>query len=483
MLKWGINCNNHDASLSIVKNDEILFASSTERFSKKKNDSLLNNGIVKYCLDNFGEPNEIVIAENPLLKKLRILYSQQFNKLFDNSKNHVQKYFNKCKISYKDHHLSHAQSGYYTSKFKESLIVVIDAIGDNECISVWKGVDNKIELLHKIYYPHSIGLLYSAFTKFIGLKPNEEEYITMGLSAYGEPTYQQYIEELFISYNNFLDFKLKINPHCGIEKIFYSNEFKKENLAASIQSIYEKFLLGFCKESLELYKSENLVLMGGCALNCVANTKLLDSSIFNNIWIFPNPGDSGNGLGSILNNHVEFNMPYFGYDLKKTTQIDNVIDDLKQNKIVGLCNGRAEFGPRALGNRSLLANARAPFIKDDLNLFKQRENFRPFACVILEEYFNDYFYTNITSSPYMQYVFKIKSKESFPGVCHVDSTCRVQTLNKTQNSQLYDILIKWFEETGQPLLINTSINIKGQPLLNDEFDCLRFQEKYNIKIY
>lgn len=226
----------------------------------------------------------------------------------------------------------------------------------------------------------------------------------------------------------------------------------------------------------------NLVFMGGCALNCSANTLLW--KIFDSVWIMPNPGDAGSSLGAaaaFYGKHLEWKTPYLGYDMEGTYPTNQILEELKTNKIAAVATGRAEYGPRALGNRSILADPRDPSIKDKVNMIKQREPFRPFAPVVLEEFASEWFEMNFTS-PYMQYAVKCKKPDLIPSVVHVDGTSRVQTVNREQHPGLHMLLRKWYLDTGCPVLLNTSLNIKGQPLLNDKQDAIDWQAHYRYNI-
>jgi carbamoyltransferase len=307
-------------------------------------------------------------------------------------------------------------------------------------------------------YPHSLGLLYSAITHRIGLKPNEDEYITMGMAAFGEPIYD-------------LKDRLWKNNHRGVGNI-YPNA-RPEDLAASIQDLYERELL----KLVELCPHKNLVIMGGCALNCVANSKIKGK----NIWIMPSPGDAGSALGaaaSVLKKKLKWKSPYLGTFIGRGVNSKEVVRELLENKVCGIANGRAEFGPRALGNRSLLGDPRYD-IKDTVNDIKKRQKFRPFAPAILEEYADEYFEGPMNE--YMQFV--AKAKHDYSSVTHVDGTARVQVVKKDCVSVIRQILEAWYDETGCPMLLNTSLNIKGMPMVDTWDDAMEFSKLYNVKIF
>jgi len=482
MIIWGISALSHDASITVINDKgDILFAGHSERYSKVKNDPYLNFDIINDAY-YYGKPNLISFFENRWLKKTRQLFDWQFKYFFDISKfpNLYLKNFNlKNNFSFY-HHQSHAASGYYTSLFNDAAIVVIDSIGEWNTITIWKANNNKLSMLKKINYPSSLGLIYSCFTKRCGFKPNEEEYIMMGMSSYGEPKYKEKIYEDFIE-KDYL-FKLKKRCQNGIGN--YLPNAKIEDLAASIQSVLEECILKIIKEAKKLTNSENLVYSGGVALNCIANSKI--NTVFKNIWIMPNSGDAGTSLGAaalVLEKKLNWKNVFLGYEIKKDYQIETIIKELKNNKIIGVANNRAEFGPRSLGNRSILADPRDINTKDNVNLIKRREKFRPFAASILEEDAADYFEMNINKSPYMQYTFKCKYPEEFPSICHIDKSSRIQTVSKNDNLNFYNLLKEYKEKTGCPMLLNTSLNIKGKPIVNDENDVLDFTNKYEINVY
>ena len=300
----------------------------------------------------------------------------------------------------------------------------------------------------------------------------------MGMAAYGDhKKYYNIINQYFSSTK-----KQKYNFHKGIIDWDQSINVEEEkfNIAAAVQKVYEDRLFEFMNFAKKITGKSNLVFMGGCALNCSANTKLFN--IYEKIWIMPSPGDSGSSLGAAAltyGSHINWNGPYLGTNISGEYPIKNAIQDLITKKITAVAVGRAEFGPRALGNRSLLADPRDPNIKDIVNKIKKREEFRPFAPVVLEQYANDWFEMPQEQSPYMQFAVKCKKPDIIPSVVHYDGTSRVQTVNKKQNTGLYNLLIKWYNITGVPVLLNTSLNIKNQPLLNDKNDLDMWNELYN----
>jgi carbamoyltransferase len=471
MLILGINETSHDASISLIKDGEVLFAGHAERYSKQKND-WYNNKDIYIDMLNYGTPTHIAYYEHPQLKRSRIFLKGGSSDWKPNIP------FN-LPVKYFSHHYSHACAGYYTSKFKDAVIVVLDAIGEYNTSTIWVGENEKIKLIKKINYPISFGLFYSAFTSLIGLMPNQEEYIMMGMAAYGDPNkYFNKVNEYFPSIK-----EQKYNFHLGIvdwnEHINHQEQF---DIAAAVQKVYEIRLIEFMKYAQAKTGKYNLVFMGGCALNCSANTKLWN--IFNDIWIMPNPGDAGSSLGAAAaayGRHINWEHPYLGHDLGGEYPVRSIITELIRNKIAAVATGRAEYGPRALGNRSILADPRDPNIKDKVNLIKKREPFRPFAPVVLEEYAGKWFDMKFVS-PYMQYAVKCLQPEKIPSVVHKDGTSRVQTVNKEQHPGLYNLLSEWYAITGVPILLNTSLNIKGQPLLNDKNDIINWEKAYGHKI-
>ena len=435
MITLGISEGFHNSSVCYVEDGEILFASESERYTGFKNDRWVPGELLElYDYDN------MVYYEKPFKKNIRrLLAGQSWEKTRYN--------YDNCY----SHHLSHAAAGYYTAPFRECNILVIDAIGEWETITIW---DN-LKKLRSWSYPYSLGLLYSAVTQYLGFKPNEEEYIVMGMSAFGEPRYNY-------------EYLLYENNHRGIKSL----EGEPVDIAASIQKLYEDELLKLVK----MCPKKNLILMGGCALNCVANSKIKGK----NIWIMPSPGDAGSSLGAsaLKQGKIKWEHPYLGYDIDRYINPKEVVDDILENKIVGVANGRAEFGPRALGNRSLLGDPRYD-IKDTVNEIKKREKFRPFAPAILEEYADDYFEGPMNR--YMQFV--AKAKHDYKSVTHVDGTARVQVVEKDCKSVIRPILEEFYEKTKVPMLLNTSLNIKGKPMVNTEKDANKFTEKYDINVW
>lgn len=454
MLIWGVSEGFHDSSIAVLDDSEIIFAAHSERYSKKKNDKWLNRKMIQEALA-FGRPDKIAYYEKPLLKASRCLFGGDF------STHRISEYTN-AKIVNIGHHRSHAAAGYFTSQFDNATVIVLDAIGEWNTSTIWKARGTSLKPVHIRNYPFSFGLFYSAFTHLIGLKPNEEEYILMGMSAYGDP--QRYLKRVEAYFPNLG--KQAYNFHGGIRDWNTTiEESDKFDIAAAVQAVYEKRFTEFLELSRSITSSDNLVFMGGCALNCSAN--VITKSFYKNVWIMPNPGDAGSSLGaaaSLYGDHLNWKTPYLGTHIGGEYPIQSLIDELLESGIVAVANGRAEFGPRALGNRSILADPRGS--KDTINKIKNRQEFRPFAPVVLEEDASEWFYMD-EPSPYMQFTFRCKRPDLIPAVVHVDNTSRVQTVNRDQHQGLYDLLKLWKNKTGIPVLLNTSLNVRGMPMVND----------------
>jgi len=480
----GINCLNHDAAVSVIEDGEIVFASHSERYSRIKNDMYLNDSIMSEAL-SFGTPDKVAYYERPWIKKTRQLYAGQYAEAFDRSNLpsiYLGKWFDTKKINYYDHHKSHAAAGYFTSQFEESVILVVDGIGEWDVVSIWHACGNKIKKVKSIKYPHSLGLFYSAVTKNIGLKPCEEEYILMGMSAWGKPIHAEKLHnDLFLKDHQTL--RLKYNLHKGLGT--YGSSYKPFDFAASAQKVTEEALDKLLSYTKKMFPNiDNLVYMGGCALNCVANAKVVPK-YFKNTWIMPNPGDAGSSLGAAAlcyGKKLNWTGPFLGHDIKNKYPVKEALKLLVKGDIIGIANGKAEFGPRALGNRSLLADPRGDDIKDRVNVIKRRQKFRPFAPSILEEFADQVFEMPVKKVPYMQFVAKCKRPDLYPAICHVDNTSRVQTVSKKDNPGYHSLLTEFYKLTGCPMLLNTSLNIKGQPIVNNEKDAIEFQKHYNIRV-
>ena len=571
----GISAFYHDSAAALISNGKIIAAAQEERFSRKKHDSSYPFNAIEYVLKEgnlkLNKIDAIVFFEKPFLKFERLLetylsfcpkgfksfsmampiwlkeklFQKQY--LFDLLNDQDKNFNNIDKIKFSEHHFSHAASAFYPSPFEEAIILTLDGVGEWATTTVGIGKKNNIEIVKEIHFPHSIGLLYSAFTYYTGFKVNSGEYKVMGLAPYGSPKYKQIILDKLINVKDDGSFKLNMeyfNYATGLTMTNnkFSNLFghpvrnaEKEKLsqfhmdiASSIQSVIEEILLKITKSIANEFKIKNLCLAGGVALNCVANGKILKDKIFDNIWIQPAAGDAGGSLGAALGYwYKELNKPRteFGKDqmlgsflgpsyenviVKKELNLlgakfdeilgDKILDltakELSNNKTVGWFQGRMEFGPRALGGRSILADPRSETMQKELNLkVKFRESFRPFAPSILREDLNSWFELNV-DSPYMLLVSDVKKdlhitmsqkeenlfgidklnvkRSKIPAVTHVDYSSRVQTVHKETNSMYYKLLKKFKDLTNCPILVNTSFNVRGEPIvcsIKDAFRC------------
>lgn len=489
----GISTGFHDAAISVVDNQgNISFAGHSERYSKIKHDKNLCAGIIQDALEHCGNNFELHYYEKPWLKTLRQIrsgeqfqFSNMFAKSYLGEDNH--QLLNNKTIHTHGHHLSHAAAGFQTSPFSHATIVVIDAIGEFDTITIWNAYYNRsgyatYEKLYTLKYPDSIGLFYSAMTERVGLRPLDEEYILMGMAAYGTPKHYDEINSLLLHDGEYVSFKE--NLHAGVDKSFLADA-NEMDIASSAQYMVEDLIQRVLKTAKIKGSSNNLVYCGGVALNCLANRLL--GEYFKNIWIMPNPGDAGSSLGAACLGYgkkVNWTNAYLGHSIPGAYPVDAIIAGLVKDKIVGVASGRAEFGPRALGNRSLLADPRGPEIKDAVNEIKRRQKFRPFAPVILEEYVHMYFDMpeNWNTSPYMQTIGVCRKSEFYPAIVHADGTSRVQTV-PSDGTGIRQLLEKWYALTGCPMLLNTSLNIRGEPMVNDRSDADRFQERYGVIVY
>lgn len=486
----GISAGFHDAAITVIREDgEIMFAGHSERYSKNKNDAVIHPALLAECCDY--EFDTVAFYERPWMHNYQQWRSGQ--RLYgpwttgQAIRQHLGSWYQhpaRREISY-PHHLSHAAAGFQTSPFDEAAVLVVDAIGEMDTISIYHAryVDGKATY-RKVWgqkYPHSIGLFYSAITKYVGLKPMDEEYITMGMAAWGKKG-QGYLMDQYI--DDLVEIRFKQNFHIGIEPGTFG-DLSNENVAAEAQAFAENLICHLLVKAAKLTGSHNLVYMGGVALNCLANRHI--GRWFENYWIMPNPGDAGSSLGAAAMAHggpINWKHPYLGHDISGPYPVKDLLDNLISRKIVGVASGRAEFGPRALGNRSLLADPRGPEIKDQVNEIKRRQKFRPFAPVILEECVHEFFEMpdNMHSSPYMQVVAKCREPEKYPAIVHIDGTSRVQTVSKDCGSGIRELLEQWYLLTGCPMLLNTSLNIRGEPMVNDRADADRFEQRYGVKV-
>lgn len=488
----GISAGFHDAAATVINSDgDIVFAGHSERYSKNKNDpDIAPELLEELCAWNY---DTIAFYERPWVHNIQQIYSGQRHfgpwTVRGALKKHLGAWYQqpaRREISF-NHHLSHAAAGFQTSSFDSAVVVVIDAIGELDTISIFRAWYNnqgraRYQRVWRQRYPHSIGLFYSAMTDRVGLRPMDEEYITMGMAAWGRDSwYQSLYNHVVRDHENI---ELNENFHIGVESTLLEAA-TNEDIACATQLVAEDLIMSVMNKAYELTDETNLVYMGGVALNCLANRNL--GELYENIWIMPNPGDAGSSLGAAALAHgrrVNWHNPYLGHDIPGPYPVSNIISELLSRKIVGVASGRAEFGPRALGNRSLLADPRGSEIKDQVNEIKRRQKFRPFAPVILEECVNDYFEMpeGYNASPYMQVVARCRHPEHFPAIIHVDGTSRVQTVGKDCGSGIRELLERWYVETGCPMLLNTSLNIRGEPMVNDRADADRFETLYGVKV-
>jgi carbamoyltransferase len=541
MYVLGISCFYHDAAACLLRDGEVVAAVSEERFTRKKHDSEFPVHAIRYCLREGGitskDLDAIGFYDKPLLKFERILYTYlatfplslpSFMKaipLWLKQKlwvpNIIREELDYDKdIHFIEHHLSHAASSYLVSPFKESAILTVDGVGEWATATYGIGKGNEIQLFKEIRFPHSLGLLYSAFTYYLGFKVNSAEYKVMGLAPYGEPSYYDKIRQLidicedgsfridmrYFAYDYGLTMTNgRFERLFGIPRREPESRLKQvhKDIAASVQKVTEEIMLKMTDHLHHVTGCENLCLAGGVALNCVANGKILKKGNFTEIFIQPAAGDAGGAVGvaSYVYHSLKakprkfvWNHAYWGpgyspaevrdflratgvpfHELEREELLCRTAKLIEDQAVVGWFQGRMEFGPRALGNRSILADARNPANKDVVNLkIKFRESFRPFAPAVLEERCRDYFELD-QPSPYMLLVAQVpEDKRTIPSVTHVDGSARIQTVNREQNQLFYD-LIKTFEKhTGCPVIINTSFNVRGEPIVctpKDAYTC------------
>ncbi len=546
----GLNCNHADSSACIIKNGKLLFAIEEERLNRIKHWAGLPIESIKSCLNNLNlkisDITDITINTNPksnLLKKSLYLFRNYIfgEKKFEIYQRLKKKYFiideinsyffpekisKNVKINFIDHHLSHIASAYFPSGFDKAIGLSIDGFGDFVSLAIAKCNKERIEFVKKVYFPHSIGLLYEAFTQLSGFERYGDEYKFMGLSSYGDPVFFDKIKNnVFINYKNLklnlsyfnhtnrnFVYKFEGSPKqpelfnnkiCEIFNVDTKDEIKKDdilkkNIAKSVQKIFEEKILEICNDIIKMNYSKNLVYAGGCALNSLANKRIIESNIFKNVFIPYAPGDGGGSIGSALyflnqkkQNVSNLKTPYLGHnfsnieierEIKKQDKLDEfkvmyienqsslnekIVNLIYENKIVGYFQGKMEFGARALGNRSILANPCEKNIKDIINLkIKRRESFRPFAPSIIENEKSNWFETNF-SNPYMSAVENIieEKRKLIPAVTHIDGTGRVQTVSKDLNPKFFSLIQKFFKMSGVPILLNTSFN-ENEPIVN-----------------
>jgi carbamoyltransferase len=487
----GVSAGFHDAALTLLdQHGKIVFAGHSERYSKQKNDADISSAMLDEI--DMSQVGTIAYYERPWMKQLRQWYAGQgieWNKVTTRQILKQQlgvDQVNGKRIKNYNHHLCHAAAGFQTSPYPIATVVVIDAVGEWDTVSIWGAMYDKnfkatYTRLWSQSYPHSIGLFYSAITKRIGLHPLDEEYITMGMAGWGTPRWTEIMRDALVENSEQLRFKA--NLHTGLDAEFLGHA-TNEDIAASAQQLTEYLIHQVMTRARNFGWSNNLVYMGGVALNCLANRRL--GEYFDNIWIMPCPGDAGSSLGAAALAHsgcVQWTGANLGHDIPGDYPVDSAMAALLRDRIVGVASGRAEFGPRALGNRSLLADPRGKDIKDQVNEIKRRQKFRPFAPVILEELADHYFDMPRcwSDSRYMQIVARCRHPDLFPAVIHVDGTSRVQTVPR-DGSGIRQLLEAWYAETGCPMLLNTSLNIRGEPMVNDRADADRFEREYGVQV-
>ena len=571
----GISAFYHDSAAAILVDGKIIAAAQEERFTRKKHDSSYPYNAVEFVLKysklKLSEIDHIVFYEKPFLKFERLLETYvafapkgfksfcrsmpiwlkdklfQKKMLMNELQRHDQNFSDDNKLFFSEHHLSHAASAFYPSPFKEAVVLTADGVGEWATTTVATGNENNLEILKEIHFPHSLGLLYSAFTYYTGFKVNSGEYKLMGLAPYGEPKYKNIILEKLVDVKEDGTFMLNqeyFNYSTGLtmtnekfNRLFGEKPRNSKNekltqfhmdIASSIQEVTEDIMMKLCKSIKKEFNSKNLCLAGGVALNCVANGKIEKEKIFENIWIQPAAGDAGGALGAALALwHIEQNNPrktnskddmkgsYLGpefsqseieSELKKIGAkfevinddqiINKTSEDIANGYAVGWFQGRMEFGPRALGARSILGDARSDSMQKTLNLkVKYRESFRPFAPSVLREDLSEWFEID-KDSPYMLLVANVNSKKTLemndkqkklfgidklnvkrseiPAVTHVDYSARIQSVHKETNPKYFELLKKFKEKTNCPVIVNTSFNVRGEPIVNtptDAFNC------------
>ncbi len=570
----GISAFYHDSAAALIVDGEIISAAQEERFSRKKHDPRYPVNAVKFVLSeakiNLTDVDHIVFFEKPFLKFERLLETYMafapkgfksfslsmpiwlreklFQKkfLFDKLKQHDERFNDIKKIKFSEHHYSHAASAFFPSPFKDAVVLTLDGVGEWATTTVAVGRENDLEILKEIHFPHSLGLLYSAFTYYTGFKVNSGEYKVMGLAPYGKPKYKDLIINKLMDLKDDGTFKLDMkyfNYATGLTMTNkkFSNLFghpvrnPKKNpltdfhmdIAASVQAVTEEIVLRLTKNIANEYKIKNLCLAGGVALNCVANGKIVKEKIFDNIWIQPAAGDAGGSLGAALaywyrelkkprkkfedqmkgsylgpkfdNNIIEQKLKDLKANFVKKTPEEislNVAKELSNSKTVGWFQGKMEFGPRALGGRSILADPRSSKMQKELNLkIKFRESFRPFAPSVLREDLKNWFELD-SDSPYMLLVSEVKKDKQIsmsekdeklfgidklnvkrsliPAITHIDYSARIQTVHKETNPKYYNLINEFKKITDCPVLVNTSFNVRGEPIvcsIEDAFNC------------
>jgi carbamoyltransferase len=483
----GISAGFHDAAVSVINSHGgIEFAAHSERYSRRKNDADLDPMLINELRQ--WQFDEIAFYERPWMHNLQQIVSDQHQFSAWTGRGAVQKYLRgaiTAPVRTFSHHLSHAAAGFQTSPFDSAAVVVIDAIGELDTVSIYRAwYDHagraQYQRCWRQAYPHSLGLFYSAMTERVGLRPMEEEYITMGMAAYGNN--RRAPEMLATFWQDLYQVRARHNLHLGVGDLWQDSNL--EDVAACAQTVTERLVRNIMMKAQQITGEHDLVYMGGVALNCLANRGLGD--YFDRVWIMPNPGDAGSSLGAAALSYgkrLSWQDAYLGHRIPGDYPVADLVHHLSTTGIVGVASGCAEFGPRALGNRSLLADPRGSDIRDRVNDIKQRQRFRPFAPVILEEHADRYFEMprNVSTSPYMQFVMRCRRPDLFPAICHVDGTSRVQTVPPGSRG-IRQVLEAWHALTGCPMLLNTSLNVRGEPMVNTREDADRFEQTYGVTV-
>lgn len=574
MYTLGISALYHDSAAAIVKDDNIIAAVQEERYTRKKHDQRLPINSIHYCLNEAGIKSSaldaVIYYENPILALDRVIKSGLMsgekgkdqlyttsksllsNKLWiaDQLRSVIGELGKSDKLLFAEHHMSHAASAFYPSPYNSAAILTTDGVGEWATTTIGYGKGSEIEIVKEISFPHSLGLLYSAFTMYCGFKVNSGEYKLMGLAPYGDPKYYELIKDNLIDIKDDGSFRLNMDYFAYLteqkminekfEELFGEETRKPESkislmymdVAASIQKVTEEAVYKLAKHAMDITESENLVLAGGVALNCVANGKLLTHELVDNLWVQPAAGDAGGALGAaLLTTHKYFNIPrkpknkdsqkgsylgpafteeeirkflddnncYYQHYTDDSVLYENIADELSKGSIVGHFSGRMEFGPRALGGRSILGDSRNSEMQSKMNLkIKYRESFRPFAPSVLAEDAEKYFELK-SQSPYMLLVAPVKAdrrkkfdisefrnnkdslidmvnstRSDVPAVTHVDFSARVQTVNQENHPRFYNLIKAFKEKTEYGIVVNTSFNVRGEPIVctpEDAYTC------------
>jgi carbamoyltransferase len=538
MIVLGISCFYHDSSACIIKDGKIVAGAQEERFTRKKHDNSFPEKAIEFCLDSLriaaNEVDIVTFYEKPIVKFERIFsqhlqYFPKSRKTFVDSmgswineklqikKLLEEKFHYHGKIQYIPHHLSHAASSYHLSNFPRAAIITIDGVGEWATTTIGTGEKGKIKIDREIQFPHSLGLFYSTITAYLGFRVNNSEYKVMGLAAYGDPAkLKSKMDKLITMYKDgsyalnmkYFDYTWSDHmPSRKMEQLFgypvrkRGDKLKKfhKDIAAAAQLKLEEAIFNILKSAHSRYKTKNLCLSGGVALNSVMNGKIVKNTPFKNIFIPPDPGDGGGAMGAAMYAYLKVSnsipnhqfTPYLGpkyewYEIEKVLKnnklkyslitdknnlLDKVTNLLIKEKVIGWFQGRMEWGPRALGARSILASAAKEEMRDIINAkVKKREMFRPFAPVILEEYVDTYFEAKGQPKELAKYMltvlpFKEKGKKQAPATVHVDGTGRLQSIERSDNPLYYDLIKLFMKKTGTPILVNTSFNVRGKPIV------------------